>query len=481
MLSSKIAVKSDEVADATSNHASLHRELPFVCWEGALANVFIVLTGGAFLTGVALYLGAGDFEIGLLGAIPFFAQTVQLLAAYVIDRWGRRKQITLLASLLARQLWWLLIPLLFISQSWRLTAFLVLVILSSIAIMIATPGWLSWMADLFPARIRGRVFGSRSAAVATATVSATVLGGLILDHFHRLHHEATGFATLIAMACLFALAAVLLQRVVSDRPMPGRDSRLSLAALLKPLRNVEFRRLLRVFFMWNLAIGISAAFFAPHMLTNLKMNFTQISLYSSAVSLAAVGLNKPWGKVIDRFGAKPVIVFCAFGISVIPIVWLFPRPDFRWILGIEAIYTGALWTGFNLAAFNMPLAHSPNRSRTTYLAVFSVATGIAFFLASLSGGILAEWLAPIHWHVGSQTVVNYHILFVISAFLRLAAAFMFVGFHEPREQGVPVMIQFMGYAFLKRITVGRPLLPFGLKQQIENGLGIHHINKAVDQ
>lgn len=472
---------SAEVADSNLNHSSLHRELPYVCWEGALANVFIVLTGGAFLTGVALYLGAGDLEIGLLGAIPFFAQTVQLLAAYAIDRWGKRKQITLLASLLARQLWWLLIPLLFISQSWRLTAFLVLVILSSIAIMIATPGWLSWMADIFPNRIRGRVFGTRSAAVAVATVSATVLGGLILDHFHRLHLEATGFAVLTAIACLFALAAVIMLRRVSDKPLPRRESRLSLTALLKPLRNGEFRRMLRVFFMWNLAIGISAAFFAPHMLTNLKMNFTQISLYSSAVSLAAVGLNKPWGKVIDHFGSKPVIVFCAFGIALIPMVWLFPRADFRWILGIEAIYTGALWTGFNLAAFNMPLAHSPSHSRTTYLAVFSVVTGIAFFLASLFGGILAEWLAPIHWHVGDQTIVNYHFLFVISALLRLAAAFMFLGFHEPREQGVPVMIQFMGYAILKRIATGRQLLPFGLKQQIENELGLGQLNKSVSE
>ena len=45
--------------------------------------------------------------------------------------------------------------------------------------------------------------------------------------------------------------------------------------------------------LWNFAIGISAAFFAPHMLTNLGMNFFQISLYSAAGALVAIALNRP--------------------------------------------------------------------------------------------------------------------------------------------------------------------------------------------
>ncbi|MGD8922918.1 MAG: MFS transporter, partial [Candidatus Zixiibacteriota bacterium] len=75
---------------------SIRKWLPYITWEGAFANVFIVGTGGAFLTGMALLLGASDFEIGLLGAIPFLAQLAQICSAYLTDRNGGRKSLTLI-------------------------------------------------------------------------------------------------------------------------------------------------------------------------------------------------------------------------------------------------------------------------------------------------------------------------------------------------------------------------------------------------
>lgn len=260
---------------------------------------------------------------------------------------------------------------------------------------------------------------------------------------------------------------MLLLRKVPDLAGLAPVRKLNLSRLLDPFRNRSYRYLLFVFFVWNVAIGISAVFFAPHMLTNLKMSFTQIALYSSAVSLAAVLLNRPWGILIDRFGAKPVLAICAFGIALIPLVWVFPRADFRWILVIEALYTGALWTGFNLAAFNIPINNSPRNARPTYLAMFSVVTGLGFFLASLSGGFLAEFWSGISWHVGNQIVVNYHVLFVVSALLRLVAACLFLRFHEPSEKRIPIMIQFMGYAILKRVTLGRQLVPPSIRNQMD--------------
>ena len=127
------------VVEAQQPRPSVRPWLPLVSVEGAFANVYIVLTGGAFLTGLALYLGANDFEIGLIGAIPFLAQMAQLLAAYLIDRRHNRKKLTVWSSVVARQIWWLVLPLLFVSGSWRLEAFLILFVISSVAIMTATP------------------------------------------------------------------------------------------------------------------------------------------------------------------------------------------------------------------------------------------------------------------------------------------------------------------------------------------------------
>jgi MFS family permease len=433
----------------------IHNSLERITLEGTFAMVFMVLTGGAFLTGLALFFGANDFEIGLLGAIPFLAQMAQLGSAYLVDLTGKRKVIAIRSLIMARQAWWILLPLPFLGGGWRLGVLLGIVVISNLATMAGTAAWMSWLADLIPDRIRGRYFGFRSGIIAIATITSTLLGGAILDHFKVRHLDGQGFAIIIALGCAFGLAAIMQMKRLPDKPLPLNSAKSHWTFALEPLKDRNFRHLIKVFFVWNFACGISAAFFAAHMLTNLKMSFTQISLYASAASIAAVLLNRPWGTLIDKFGSKPIIVFCALGISIVPLIWWIPRPGHLWILLFEAIYSGALWTGFNLGAFNIPIANSPQKNRTIYLAVFAVITGLGFFVASIIGGILAQSWRDIHWHLGPQTIVNYHLLFAISSSLRMLAALMALGFHEPAEKELPVMIHYMGNTLVRRFLTGR--------------------------
>ncbi|MDD4051282.1 MAG: MFS transporter [candidate division Zixibacteria bacterium] len=438
--------------------ASIRRWLALASVEGAFANVFVILTGGAFLTGLALFSGANDVTIGLLAAIPFLAQVAQLLSAYLVDITGHRKSITIWASIVARQIWWILVPLLLLVGRVRTDILLGTVAVSSIALMIANPAWMAWMADLVPQRIRGRYFGFRSTAVAVTTLLATIFGGIILDHFHTIDEVPVGFAIIIAAAGTFALAAVILLNKIPDRPSEEIRVPFHWARLIAPFRDTGFRRLVSAFSFWNLAVGIAAAFYAVHMLTNLGMRFTQIAIYSSMTSIVAIGLNRPWGKLIDRFGSKPIIVLCALGLTIVPLIWWIPRPGSIGILWFEAVYSGALWTGFNLGVFNIPITASPREGRTMYLAAFSVVSGAAFFVASLAGGVLAENWSGLHWHLGRQIVVNYHLLFAVSALLRFVGAILFMRVHEPRETGLPVVVHHMSDAVLGQLSHGRRIL-----------------------
>jgi MFS family permease len=246
-----------------------------------------------------------------------------------------------------------------------------------------------------------------------------------------------------------------------------------LSHLLEPIRDRKFRRVLVVFAAWNLAIGLSAAFFAPHMLLNLKMSFFQIGLYSCATALVAIVSNRAWGIFIDRFGSKPILNVCAFGLALIPAIWIFPTEQTLWILIPESIYSGTLWAGFNLAAFTLPLDRSPKRDRTVYLSVFAAVTGIAFFLASVLAGIVAESLAAWSYPIAGLTVINYHVLFVLSAVLRLATAGLVTSFREPAELRLPVVVQLMGYAVLKRMSLGRQILPFAAEAVTSDATDSH--------
>ncbi|OHB75801.1 MAG: hypothetical protein A2Z34_07160 [Planctomycetes bacterium RBG_16_59_8] len=384
----------------------------------------------------------------------------QLAAAAAVDRTGKRKAITVWSIVVARQVWWLIPILLFLPGGWRLTVFIVLVLLSNVATVVATPGWFGWMADIIHERIQKRYFGTRNAAVAAATVVATMGGGLYLDVCLKSRCEAERYAIIFGVSAFCALVAVVLLRGLPPGDERKRIDGAALERLAEPLRDRPFRGLLSVFVVWNFALGVAAAFFAAHMILNLKMTFTQISLYFSSVALVGVALSRPWGIMIERFGCRPVMVVCAFGTVLIPLIWCLPTPQTIWILIPESIYAGALWAGFNLALFNVPLAYSPKEGRANYLAVFSVVTGLSFFAASIVGGLLAEGLAGSTWNVLGGTLVNYHVLFLISAALRIIAAFLFLTVREPKEKGVIPMMQFMGDALLRRMASGRQFLPW---------------------
>ena len=75
--------------------SSLRSGLVASTWEGAFAQVFITLTSGVFVVRYAVRNGAGDAALGLLAAIPFLAQTLQLATAWVYERHrGARREST---------------------------------------------------------------------------------------------------------------------------------------------------------------------------------------------------------------------------------------------------------------------------------------------------------------------------------------------------------------------------------------------------
>lgn len=438
----------------------LSHGLSVLMWEGASANIFIVLTGGAFLTGLALWLGANDFQIGLLAAAPFLMQSAQLLSPFVFReaKLGVAKVSTTLGA--SRLLWLIAVPLVFLEGSWRLPALLGIVSVSGLLTMISTPAWLSWMADTVPKRVRGRFFSRRNAAIAAITVSSTITGSLVLDWSRASHDEAYGFAAIILIAVVGGLGA---WRAMTRIPSAGEsvaDEATPRVDLMAPLKDRVFLKVLIVFAAWNVAIGVSAAFFAPHMLTNLKMSFFQIGLYSCAAALVGILSSRTWGRLIDRFGSKTVLNISAFGIAFIPAIWLFPDEFSIWILAPEAVYSGLLWAGFNVAAFTMPIDRSPRQNRTSYLAVFAAVTGLAFFAASVAAGAFAETVSDFRMTVGGRNLVAYHLLFLGSSVLRLLTAGLITRFHEPSETRLPVVIQLMGYAVLKRMSIGRQIFPF---------------------
>jgi MFS family permease len=409
-------ISSDDSALAPSE---VRAGLKLSLIEGVFAQVHITLTAGAFLTGFALLLGAGNITLGIAAALPFLIQPLQLFGAWLIERTGTRKKITVIGSL-GRTFWIVLVllPYLPLSTNQRLIALIVSLLCCHALVTLCVNAWTNWMTDLVPPRLRGRYFSIRNTAMAACAMVVNAGAGMLLDHMRALGRARDGYALVLGMAVLSASIATVLLARQPEPPMQTRN-RLPLADVFRiPWRLPRFRRFMTAMIVWNMALGTAASFFSAHALQVLRIPFTTLALFdvvTSAISLVSLPL---WGRIADRVGHRKVLLICISGVIVLPWSWVLATPNSIWILYLNAIVSGIWWPGLMLSLSNRLMEQAPAQARSAYLALFAAMTGLGYFLASTLAGGLADLMANVQWSLGPLRVNNYQTLFIIASLLR---------------------------------------------------------------
>jgi MFS family permease len=425
---------TSEPGDA-ARHA-LRRSLKASVSEGIVAEVFTACAGATVLTAWALALKLGPFLVGVMTALPFFAQFVQFPAAWLTSTFGHRR-VALTAVCLSRQVMLPLcvLPWLPLGLEGQQRLLVGVAAVSAVLGVIGNNAWVAWMGELVPESIRGRFFGRRTALCTLGGTVASLVAGVLMDKLRPPEGVGLALPLLAGLACVAGVVTTVLMTRQHD-PAPQREKvKLDFQVALLPLRDERARRVLVYQVAWNAAVGLSAPFYSFHMLKNLKMSFLTMALYLAAVAGMRMLTAPLWGKILDRVGAQPVLLACSLGIGFIPAIWLFPTATFLWPLLLDVLVAGVLWGGHGLAIFALPLSVAPRKGRPFYLAAFSTAGGLAYAAASAMGGGLAS-LLPTEFILGNHLWVNLHVLFLLSAVTRVAAAFLAMRIIEPDARPV---------------------------------------------
>jgi MFS family permease len=407
--------------------------------EGALAEVAGACTSGGVLTAWALYLELPPFLIGVLGALPFTAQLVQLPAAWCTRRFGGR-----LAALwtigISRQtiLPLALLPFLPASIAAKQALFLGCAFANAALGVAGNNAWTSWMGDLVPRAVRGRYFGRRSALCALAATCASLGAGLALDA-GRNRGEAGAALCALTLTASFAgviTTWLLFRQHEPSHAMPPRAAPLREA--LAPLRDGRARTLLAFQLAWSAAGGIALAFYPLHMIGNLRMGFVRMAIYTAAVAAFRMLAGPLWGRALDRGRARQVVVASAFALSLSPLLWIFAAEDRLWPLAIDAAVSGAANAGLALATFSLPLALSRPATRSFYVGAIAAAGGLATGIGSAAGGAVIR-LLPEAWSLFGQPLVSSQALFLVGAAARCCAAVLALRIDERKPAEVVEM------------------------------------------
>ncbi|MFC1746979.1 MFS transporter [Candidatus Neomarinimicrobiota bacterium] len=419
--------------------------------EGGFVQIHEVLTEGAFLTILALSFGAMPIHLGILAAIPHMTQIFALIGAYLVEVTGNRRRVVLVAASISRGLW-LLVPLLYIYYSPRQAVILLiwLAFASSCLEVLGTNAWTTWMADLIPDTIRGRYFGFRHGVLAAANITVTFFGGLWLDLGGAEYGQPVALSALISLGvtCGFISIATLARQPDIPRP-PERKAPRIRDLFLRPARNKPFRRALEFFLAWNMAIGFTKVFYDVHMIQVLNMSFFGVGLFHTIQPVMGLFLFKRWGRVIDRFQTRAVLLVSGSIISILPLIWIVPTSGNRLTVGLIGVLAGIAWTGFNLSAYTYPMEHSPRYGRSYYLAYFTIISGLGFIVSSILGGLIAQTMADWQWTFHDRTFMIHHLMFLIASFLRFGALMMLFRMEIVRAPGTLALINYITKTSIK--------------------------------
>jgi MFS family permease len=366
--------------------------------DAGWANATGALSGGVVLAAFALSLGAGPLFIGLLAAIPFAAQAVQLPSTVLVERVRQRKRIGVVALGLARLLV-LLLALLPLQDDPRRALLLLVGGQLAISVLGSVAGCAvnSWLHQLLPPNRLGSFFARRLLAATASASVATLAVGALVDHppgdderlAYVLAFAAAGVAGAVS---LWHLArAVEPQMVSAGPPAPMREK------LRAPFRDRNFRRLLVLLGGWNLASNFSAPFLTVYLLQQLHYSLgTVTSLWVTSQAANALTL-LAWGRVSDRLSNKgilavalPLYFACVLGL-------VFTRVGAPYGMQLALLFAvhalmGAASGGIALATGNLGLKLAPQGQGTAYLAAVGLVGAIAGGVAPLLAGTVAEWL-----------------------------------------------------------------------------------------
>jgi MFS family permease len=388
--------------------------------DGLATEAMSCLTEGTFLVALALQLGATNFQVGLLGALPTFTNIFQLAAIWLVQRLKSRRMVTVISLALARAPLFIVGVLPFwLSNDVALNVLSVLMFIHYLFGSVAGASWNSWVKDLVPGDQLGSYFSERTRLTQTLNVvlslSLAFATNYISGHYPEL--KPAMFPFLFILGGLAGMISVLaLRRAPEPTMIAVTDNFRSMFRSVATDKN--FKKLLSFNSFWVFALNLVSPFFSVYMMKTLGLEVPVILCLGVLGQLIGIFFVKLWGKNADRFGNKTVIGVCVPIYILCLLAWtavgsLTSHAILIPILALIHIFSNIATAGINLSLTNIGLKLSPSGGAIAYLAAKNMFTSVFSASAPLIAGMLADSmnLYKVDWafNIGGVHITAFHV------------------------------------------------------------------------
>jgi len=418
---------------AAQRKADLSRSFRLATADGLVAMPIVTMSlpVNVFITAlVTKGFALPKPAIGLLTAMPFVANFLQIFAAPFIARWRPPKTVTVIAASIHLVLWaalGVLLPLIprtdpSAAAHWLIAWFFI----SSCFAAVAGVSWNSWVQEWVPARLRGKYFSRRNAWLQFSTLTFLFCAGWTLAHWH---YAIPAFQAVIGVSCFVRIYSLYWQWIAPTRKLPQADApALSISAQLQVLLRARSFLLFVVFgSIWSFATNCFGPFYHVFMFEQLNFSAFDVGILSTLTALGGALALPAWGRLLDRFGNKPVMAFALIAWQLQNFLWCFLTPANRDMLYGMWIFGGLTSACFILGQFTILLRLLPVEAKNLAIGFNLAITSLVAAVAPIIGGSVLAWALD-RW---SDDFAVYHVCFLLQPLLCLIAVPVLLKVHEP--------------------------------------------------
>jgi MFS family permease len=428
-------------AAALQHKADLLRSLRLCTAEGIMAMPIVTMSlpVNVFMTAlVAKAFVLPMTTIGLISALPFMGNFLQIFFAPFLARWKPPKLITIGAASLHLVCWvglgvvlpWIPRDDPTAAGQWLIVWFLI----TSCFGAVAGVSWNAWIQDWVPYRIRGKYFGRRNGTLQLSTLTFLLIAGWSLAHWN---YAILVFQLLIAGAVVMRIFSLRWQW---ESPARSRKPTTSTDAPLSDQLQIVLRsRSLLVFIafgaVWSFAANCFGPFYHVFMFDQLRFSAFEVGLLATLAQLSGALSLPAWGHLLDRYGNKSVMTFSLILWQAQNFSWCFLTLENRNLLYAMWIWGGATGAGFILGQFTLLLRLIPLEAKNLAIGVNLATTSLVAAIAPITGGAVLTW-ALARW---PDPFAVHHVCFLLQPVLALLGGMLLLRVHEPRASSLTMV------------------------------------------
>lgn len=396
-------------------------------FEGISARIIFGFTTGAFLTGYLKYIGADDKLCGQIAAIPVLAGIIQFFSPLLLEKLNRRKPLVTCFNALHRIMLVLLvvIPLLPLPVNSRLTMVGVLYFMSHLMVNMVSPATVTMIISLVPQGMRGKYFGNREMFLIFISSVLNIVMGRVLDIFTLQNKPYQGYMVMYGVALLAMLLNLFSYLKMKEPPLSTAKAEIRFKNLfLLPLKEIKFRKIIILFFIWGVSLNFSSPFFSVYMVSQLKLSYTFITVCGLLNALSYVLSVRLWGKAADKksFTYTAMITLTLLGLSHAG--WFFAAAGSflqQPLVILLHITSGIAWAGINISLLNIPYEYTPDEGKTVYLGFNAALSGLVGFISSMIASWMVGRMENFRGSFFGVPITQFQIIFAISGTMTVIA------------------------------------------------------------